>query len=250
MERVRRRVLQGGHDIPERDIRRRYGRSLANAPVAVALADRASILDNSHLRTVTVAEIEAGRIVWRAVNMPEWAAKILAAAARRTRSSAGFLAASLPGFGCLSRLDNSVRFPPRLGCKPFITTPRPVALEWPRGVSLMQKMKTSTLAAVCAVAVLNAQNTGCGARESDPVRHLVYIATPGDNGTDNQSGIVVLDGSSPRRPRPSRIIWHCPATVRSASWARCQARRPARRVWQSLMCRNRKVLRYMTFAHY
>ena len=27
----------------------------------------------------------------------------------------------------------------------------------------------------------------------DEVRHLVYIATPGDNGTDNQSGVVVLD---------------------------------------------------------
>ena len=25
------------------------------------------------------------------------------------------------------------------------------------------------------------------------VRHLVYIATPGDNGTDNQSGVIVLD---------------------------------------------------------
>src|SRR5260221_10552887 len=31
------------------------------------------------------------------------------------------------------------------------------------------------------------------APEPGRVRHLVYIATPGDEGTDNQSGIVVLD---------------------------------------------------------
>ena len=30
----------------------------------------------------------------------------------------------------------------------------------------------------------------------EPVRHLVYIATPGDNGTDNQSGVVVLDADN------------------------------------------------------
>jgi predicted ABC-type ATPase len=35
VERVRRRVLQGGHGIPERDIRRRYDRSLTNAPVVL-----------------------------------------------------------------------------------------------------------------------------------------------------------------------------------------------------------------------
>ena len=45
---------------------------------------------------------------------------------------------------------------------------------------------------ISAVAVATAQRGG-GARESAPVRHLVYIATPGDNGTDNQSGVVVLD---------------------------------------------------------
>jgi predicted ABC-type ATPase len=57
---VRRRVLQGGHGIPERDIRRRYDRSLANAPVVLTLADRASVLDNSFHQTVTVAELNPG----------------------------------------------------------------------------------------------------------------------------------------------------------------------------------------------
>jgi hypothetical protein len=34
---------------------------------------------------------------------------------------------------------------------------------------------------------------GRGAGPGDGIRHLVYIGTPGDGGTDNQSGIVVLD---------------------------------------------------------
>ncbi len=40
---------------------------------------------------------------------------------------------------------------------------------------------------------VSAQDNPRAPRESAQVRHLVYIATPGDNGTDNQSGIVVLD---------------------------------------------------------
>jgi len=32
-----------------------------------------------------------------------------------------------------------------------------------------------------------------GVPRGEQVRHLIYIATPGDNGTDNQSGVVVLD---------------------------------------------------------
>src|SRR5262245_34904951 len=58
---------------------------------------------------------------------------------------------------------------------------------------------SKTVTATCAVAIVSAityvgaQTNARAPRESAPVRHLVYIATPGDNGTDNQSGIVVLD---------------------------------------------------------
>src|SRR4026207_1071989 len=50
---------------------------------------------------------------------------------------------------------------------------------------------------VVAATMLSAQN-GAQPRPmrtgpDEEVRHLVYIATPGDNGTDNQSGVVVLD---------------------------------------------------------
>ena len=62
----------------------------------------------------------------------------------------------------------------------------------------MKKLRTAMFATcasvvVSAVTLVNAQDNPRAARESVPVRHLVYIATPGDNGTDNQSGIVVLD---------------------------------------------------------
>ena len=57
----------------------------------------------------------------------------------------------------------------------------------------MVRSMTCAVAAISAIAYVNAQNAGRAPRETDPARHLVYIATPGDNGTDNQSGVVVLD---------------------------------------------------------
>ena len=39
IERIRLRVSQGGHDIPDADVRRRYWRSLTHAPEALSLAD-------------------------------------------------------------------------------------------------------------------------------------------------------------------------------------------------------------------
>lgn len=47
MARIRARVLKGGHDVPLADQRRRYGRSFANLPKALALVDAAILLDNS-----------------------------------------------------------------------------------------------------------------------------------------------------------------------------------------------------------
>ena len=62
----------------------------------------------------------------------------------------------------------------------------------------MKTLRTAMLATTCAVVAVSATtyvSAQRGQRPSDvePVRHLVYIATPGDNGTDNQSGVVVLD---------------------------------------------------------
>ena len=47
LERIRIRVLKGGHDVPESDQRRRHPRSLKNLPHAFATADECILLDNS-----------------------------------------------------------------------------------------------------------------------------------------------------------------------------------------------------------
>ena len=62
----------------------------------------------------------------------------------------------------------------------------------------MTKFTRAMLATGCVVAAATVISAQGGARptRSGPegvVRHLVYIATPGDNGTDNQSGVIVLD---------------------------------------------------------
>jgi predicted ABC-type ATPase len=72
IERVRLRVAQGGHDIPDADIRRRYTRSLRHAPEAMRLADEAIVLDNSGPRSERMLLLQAGRMVWRAESLPAW----------------------------------------------------------------------------------------------------------------------------------------------------------------------------------
>ena len=45
--RVASRAARGGHSVPYEDVIRRFVRSLENLPKAIALADKATILDNS-----------------------------------------------------------------------------------------------------------------------------------------------------------------------------------------------------------
>lgn len=47
LTRIERRVIGGGHSVPEADVRRRYTRSLKNLAIAVGIADYAIIFDNS-----------------------------------------------------------------------------------------------------------------------------------------------------------------------------------------------------------
>jgi predicted ABC-type ATPase len=47
LARIRNRVLAGGHDVPEVDVRRRYKRSFQNLPIAIARADHTILFDNS-----------------------------------------------------------------------------------------------------------------------------------------------------------------------------------------------------------
>ena len=47
LARIRNRVLTGGHDVPELDVRRRYIRSFENLPTAMSRADHTILFDNS-----------------------------------------------------------------------------------------------------------------------------------------------------------------------------------------------------------
>jgi predicted ABC-type ATPase len=47
LARIRNRVLAGGHDVPEKDVRRRYRRSFDNLPIAIKRAHHAILFDNS-----------------------------------------------------------------------------------------------------------------------------------------------------------------------------------------------------------
>jgi predicted ABC-type ATPase len=47
LSRISNRVLTGGHDVPQQDVRRRYKRSFANLPTAISRADHSILFDNS-----------------------------------------------------------------------------------------------------------------------------------------------------------------------------------------------------------
>jgi predicted ABC-type ATPase len=78
IDRVAQRVIDGGHNVPIEDIKRRYERSLENLPIALQLVDNASIYDNSspegpqHLLT-----IENGRINQQVSDLPQWLTKVI-----------------------------------------------------------------------------------------------------------------------------------------------------------------------------
>lgn len=61
LARVARRVTEGGHDVPEADVRRRFARSAANLALYARLADRWRVFDNRGARPVCVAEGAAAR---------------------------------------------------------------------------------------------------------------------------------------------------------------------------------------------
>ncbi len=79
LDRIRNRVALGGHDVPEADARRRFVRSHANLPAAIARADEAMLYDNTDPdrphREVAILKDGAW---WVAGAVPGWAAMALA----------------------------------------------------------------------------------------------------------------------------------------------------------------------------
>jgi predicted ABC-type ATPase len=73
IERVKARVRKGGHDVPEKDQRRRFPRTLANMKRLLSEADLAVILDNSaDMGYVLVAYGHKGSMHW-IEPVPAWA---------------------------------------------------------------------------------------------------------------------------------------------------------------------------------
>lgn len=71
--RVKQRVLEGGHDVPEDKIRERYTRSIALLDRACAVADRAYIFDNSGEAHELIAEISHGdELTLHTDALPAW----------------------------------------------------------------------------------------------------------------------------------------------------------------------------------
>ena len=72
--RVRQRVQQGGHGVPEVKLRARFPRTLANMRAAIPIADEAFLFDNSSFDTPyrAVAVYRGGQIVSRHPPLPSW----------------------------------------------------------------------------------------------------------------------------------------------------------------------------------
>jgi predicted ABC-type ATPase len=81
--RVMERVANGGHDVPTSDIMRRYPDSMANLAKALAMAERAWVIDNSGRRRRLLLSLAHGRTAYLAADLPEWATRAIPAALRR-----------------------------------------------------------------------------------------------------------------------------------------------------------------------
>ena len=72
--RVKQRVQQGGHDVPDDRLRARFPRTLSNLRGAIALVDEAFVLDNSSYDAPyrVVAAYRDGRLIGRHPPLPAW----------------------------------------------------------------------------------------------------------------------------------------------------------------------------------
>ncbi len=77
IQRVHERVAQGGHDVPDEDVRRRYARRLLNLRQVVNMVNQAIVYDNSGVEPRLVLEIRSGVVVTRTTELSSWASTLL-----------------------------------------------------------------------------------------------------------------------------------------------------------------------------
>ncbi|EKG9547345.1 zeta toxin family protein, partial [Salmonella enterica] len=70
--RVNQRVSLGGHNVPIQDIFRRYERSVANLPKAMAVADRVWVFDNSYNRRRLLLSTDREKTKRLSSDLPAW----------------------------------------------------------------------------------------------------------------------------------------------------------------------------------
>lgn len=75
-ERVKIRVLEGGHGIPEDAIERRYYESLENLKELLIVCNEINIYDNTN-KFRHIGYICNGKIIWKKDILPEWSSSIL-----------------------------------------------------------------------------------------------------------------------------------------------------------------------------
>ncbi len=75
-ERIKMRVQKGGHGIPDKDVERRYGKSLESLKKLIPVCDNISIFDNTNVFR-KVAYIENGNIIVCEKNIPRWLNEVL-----------------------------------------------------------------------------------------------------------------------------------------------------------------------------
>ena len=76
VQRVQSRVKMGGHDVPGKDILRRYERSLVNLNKAAKIVDKLILYDNSTAAGHQIlATIEGDSTVIYVPELPSWVAK-------------------------------------------------------------------------------------------------------------------------------------------------------------------------------
>ena len=75
--RVAGRVKNGGHPVPIADILRRFDRSLVNLSVALNIAVRSLVLDNTGKRRRLLLSVDQGQVKHLAKALPAWAAKTI-----------------------------------------------------------------------------------------------------------------------------------------------------------------------------
>lgn len=73
IRRVQERVAQGGHNVPNSDVRRRYSRSLSNLKRFINIADETLVYDNSGPEPKLVLEFRSGSLASQSSDLPHWA---------------------------------------------------------------------------------------------------------------------------------------------------------------------------------